>query len=369
MEPSLSVLLLDDGELDEVIDLLEDLGADFKRMRGGALEGLAPSARNLIVATSRRAVAHLEPPSADDPGLQPVRVAVVREDSRQLRTQLRLLGFDFLVRLPIHTEALRLLLLRALFHGPDRRRSARLPVGAEAQLRNEKRAHQVTLCEISRFGYQVISSFDEPVGMGIDLDLDEAVSGDRSLTLPGRVVRQTLKPNGSEDRLYAIAVEFGALDPFAKEGLERMLLQHGGAPAPETRKPELDEEEPEFERRNAQRSPFGREIMAFSQAAHRSLIGKDLSLGGMRIEPRPGLVPGETLRLAFFGSSYDEPFTLSARVTRNDGAHGVAVQFDPMSPEVEMQLEQLITGLPPIESLVDGESEALGAVLAEILPS
>jgi len=371
MKASPSVLLLDDGELDEVVNLLEDLGADFQRIRGGALEGVAPAARNLVIATSRRAIAHLEPPAVDDdcadPAKQPVRVAVVREDSRQLRTQLRLLGFDFLVRLPVHTEALRLLLLRALFQGPDRRRSARLPVGVDTRMGNGKRSHDVTLCEISRYGCQVISPFEEPVGMGIELDLPAEITGQGPVALSGRVVRQSAKPNDSEDPLYAIAVEFGALDESAKECLEHMLQLYGGESTQENGKPDLEEEEPEFERRSLRRTPFGREIMAFSHAAHRTLIGKDVSLGGMRIEPRPGLVPGETLRLAFFGSCYDEPFTISARVTRNDGAQGVAVQFDPMPPEVEVQLEQLITGLPPIESLQDGESESLGAVLTEIL--
>ncbi len=46
-------------------------------------------------------------------------------------------------------------------------------------------------------------------------------------------------------------------------------------------------------------------------------MGRDLSMGGMRIEPHPGLEMGKTLRLAIYGAPREEPFIVRARVVRN----------------------------------------------------
>ena len=61
MKTAPSVLLLDDGELDPVQSLLEELGCSFVRVRGGGLDDEPPCPRELIIATSRRAIAHLKP--------------------------------------------------------------------------------------------------------------------------------------------------------------------------------------------------------------------------------------------------------------------------------------------------------------------
>ncbi|MBW2714182.1 MAG: PilZ domain-containing protein [Deltaproteobacteria bacterium] len=201
------------------------------------------------------------------------------------------------------------------------------------------------------------------------------------MQLPGNVVRQIKETGEDKTTQYVTALEFDALPAPSKEGLEKLLAhysnglsQSGARPEvnwaalSDSNKPDEDEDEPEFERRSTPRKNYGEELWRNKGASHQSLIGKNLSLGGMRIEPRSGLVLGDTLRLAFFAAGEDEPFTISARVTRHDAKDGTALQFDPMSAELEAMLEQLITGLPPVEVLQDGESEAMGAVLAEILP-
>ncbi len=376
MKTAPSVLLLDDGELDPVQSLLEELGCSFVRVRGGGLDDEPPCARELIIATSRRAIAHLKPideldsTSDFNPEWMPTRIAVVREDSWQLRAQLRLLGFDFLVRLPIHPKALRVLLLRTLSHGPERRRSVRFSVGASASVHSQKRSHDVILRDISRHGCQLVSTSPDSLGHQVQLALSPEITHGPPLCLPGNIVRQ-IKEAGADKAipLFVTALEFDALPAPEKEGLERLLTHcsHGWAPLTDAGKPDEEQDEPDVERRSTQRKSYGQEVL-HKQGTHRqSLIGKDLSLGGMRIEPRSGLEPGDTLRLAFFAAGKEEPFTISARVTRHEPNHGTALQFDPMSAELEAMLEQLITGLPPVEALQDGESEAMGAVLAEIL--
>jgi len=59
-----SVLLLHDGELDDVRALLDELGADYLHLRGGEIPERVDPPEELFIATSRRAiVADKWPPS------------------------------------------------------------------------------------------------------------------------------------------------------------------------------------------------------------------------------------------------------------------------------------------------------------------
>ena len=69
-----------------------------------------------------------------------------------LRDQLRGVGFDYLVRRPIHPGALRLLLLRALYRGPERRVTVRYPIGGEVAYKLGLRRRRATLLEVSLRG-------------------------------------------------------------------------------------------------------------------------------------------------------------------------------------------------------------------------
>ena len=101
-----AVLVLDDGELDDIQSLLEDLHVSFGRVRGGAIVEGTPPPNDLLISTPRRIEAV---GTREVEGSGPLRVVVVSEDSNALRAQLRRVGFDFLVRRPVHPEALRLL--------------------------------------------------------------------------------------------------------------------------------------------------------------------------------------------------------------------------------------------------------------------
>ena len=54
MAQPLAVLLLDDGELDDVQEILEKIGAAFGRVRGGAIAPNTPAPTTLLVSTPRR---------------------------------------------------------------------------------------------------------------------------------------------------------------------------------------------------------------------------------------------------------------------------------------------------------------------------
>jgi len=143
------VLLVDDGELDDIREFLDDFGIEFAHLRGGAVPGRLDPPRDLFITTMRRAKLARAWPYASDGTLRPVRIAIVEEDSPTARAVLRRLGFVYLVRRPIHPTALRLLILRALYRGDERRSEARVPVGFDISLRSGMRRRDALLVDLS----------------------------------------------------------------------------------------------------------------------------------------------------------------------------------------------------------------------------
>ena len=54
MGSSVQVLLLDDGELDDIQSILDEAGVSYGRIRGGAIAPNTPAPSRLLVATPRR---------------------------------------------------------------------------------------------------------------------------------------------------------------------------------------------------------------------------------------------------------------------------------------------------------------------------
>ena len=124
------ILLIDDGELEPVADMLDRLGVDHERLRGGLVEvELAPPS-DLLIATPRRAGAVRRGSPAGAVAGRPLRIIAVDEDSTAMRRMLRRMGFHLLVRRGAHPDVWRLLVERALFEGDERRIDPRVPVGA-----------------------------------------------------------------------------------------------------------------------------------------------------------------------------------------------------------------------------------------------
>jgi hypothetical protein len=96
-------------------------------------------------------------------------------------------------------------------------------------------------------------------------------------------------------------------------------------------------------------------------------MGRDISAGGMRIEPNPDLVPGQSFELAIYGEAGEPPIAARAEVVRNDGPDGVALRFERLSPAARRRLEALVAHLPSVEPLQVGECDALGSVVTRVL--
>ncbi len=407
-----NVLLLDDGELDDVQEMLQEMGVAFARVRGGAIVPGSPPPRDLLISTPRRIGAVRE--SIADAVSPPIRVMVVNEDSNALRSQLRRSGFDYLVRRPVHTEALRLMLLHCMYKGEERRQEPRVAVGFEVSFRAGLMTRRATLADLSIRGCRLLSRYRVDRGRRIRVQIPEALEAGEPIQVPGRVMRLEGE-KGDSDECFELGISFESLDDETRQALELIIEDRAQGPAtlrsgagdvprptPEsapqlgpsrreallrgpTRRasadgspssvgtagnpqpPKAGTADRPVERRRGRRAPYTQTIPAFGNRALRVLVGRDLSVGGMRIQPHSELALGDRLHLAIYGEAGEEPLLVWGRVDRNDDEGGSVIVFDPVDGAIAARLERIVSGLPAVESLHHSEAESLGTVVSEIL--
>jgi hypothetical protein len=413
MAHSPAVLLLDDGELDDVQAILDEARVSYGRVRGGAIVADTPAPSRLLVTTPRRIEAVRLPDEPLAPDL--IRMVVVSEDSPTLRARLREVGFDFLVRRPVHPEALRLLLFHCLYQGEERRAEPRVPVGFEVSFRTGLLPRKATLGDLSTRGCRILSRWALEPGKRITVTIPQRAGVPESISVKGRVVRMSLDEHLEwvlEERARGPATIHGEAASHADESLDPPEtrsddLAHGvsvevdvrleAAPVAEPEpEPEREREagpepsqspEPETvaggtpepaagpepaaepDRRSVPRGSYPMRVPAFGDRAMRVLVARDLSMGGMRIESDNNLEVGDRLHLAIYGAADEEPFLVWATVDRDDGEQGMALVFDAVHPVIAEQLEKVVADLPSVESLHDDEARAMGTVMTEILDS
>ncbi len=362
MGVSTAVLLFDDGELDDVQQMLQEMAIPFARIRGGADLSKIDAPRDLLIATPRRIDAALERLAESEES--PVCVMVVNEDSNALRSQLRRNGFDFLVRRPVHPEALRLMLLHCCYKGEERRREPRVAVGIEVSYTIGLATRVATLVDLSSRGCRLMSRHRVERGKRIEVLVPEVIdAGEPSemLVLPARVIHVEGTESGGVE-CFRMGLSFERLDEEAKESLALIIEDRAQGPAT------LRTDTPApGERRQQTRVAYSQTVPAFGERALRVLVGRDLSVGGMRVEPQSELWLGDHLQLAIYAEAGDEPMLVSGRVERSDGERGIVISFDPLDAKSQARLERLVANLPTVESLQEGEVEAMGTVLGEIL--
>ena len=81
----------------------------------------------------------------------------------------------------------------------------------------------------------------------------------------------------------------------------------------------MSDAEGEERRRAARHIYAGRRVVALGDQAARVLIGRDLSVGGMRVDRAPNLEPGQGLQLAIHVSAGETPLVVRAEIVRDDG--------------------------------------------------
>ena len=410
-----AVLLLDDGELNSVADLLDRSGIEYRRVRGAEMEDEIPPPYNLLVATPRHAskVRRGSPPGSL-PG-RPVRIIATNEDSPSMRRMLRQMGFNLLIRQPTHPEVWRLLLQRALYQGDERRRDIRLPMGSEVELAEAetgdgavRSTRSSLLVDISNRGCHLAGEEPFEVGTRLSFELSSPTIGPDTLELSGEVVRAATVEGSDGERQSCAMVFDQDLDEKTRMNLARLINSCVTGPAslapatpndlalPNCDSPALpglcldDETDPpvstemevelqlelfatvspdETERRKNRRADYAQRIEAEGSGGATVLMGRDLSSGGMRVERFSNVQVGAHIHLALYGPSEAEPTIVDAEVIRDDGIDGIALRFCNLSRSDSEALESFVACLPAVESLEAGEADGMGAIITEVLPS
>jgi len=210
------VLVIDDGELEDIVQILEAQGVQPTRMLGGpGPEGWRQPQR-LLVVSGRRALSLGHPVRNESHRF--TRIAVADSASGTLRSHLERMGFDHLVFRPVDPEALCTLIDSSIHTGRERRAKPRFAAGFEVSWRAALRRHRATLTEMSARGCR-LRVHKRRIPQRLVLQLPGDVSGGSALQIPCQVVR--CERDGS--RIASVSVRFESVDPIARGRLKVLL--------------------------------------------------------------------------------------------------------------------------------------------------
>jgi hypothetical protein len=387
MQSRPSILLIDDGELEDVRAQLDELGEVYVRLPGAHVPEHPQAPRLLFVTTFRRALSAAPCTPQRDEGGRPLRIAIGPRGSETEREALRRTGVDLLVYRPVHGSVLRLLLLWALYEGEEKRQGTRIPVGCAitygADVRTTGAApeghayaverHEGILAEFSVQGCRIVAT-RPGVGTGeqIWVELPGAVTGDQPLRVRGRVVATEAVPtDGWNPSVTALGVEFERVTPKSIDRLQRVVADRAsGSATPWEAVPSragassvVDWEN--VDRRRLKRVNYPGDVVAIHGGVS-VLMGCDLSSGGMRVERHSMLAVGDHLRLSI-AVNEDGPLILDSNVERDDGDRGFVLRFDSPDDATKTRLDHLIQALPAVESV--GRPDAGAILLTEVVGS
>jgi hypothetical protein len=253
------------------------------------------------------------------------------------------------------------------------------------------------LLDISHAGCCLLVENSPQVGAHIAIKIPAETVGGKALKLRGKVLRSTPNAAHSGNERTALGVILNDIKPAVRKALvdlcerwsesppmlPRSERPQSATPSVETHdeetlasKPQTEEPPIHVENRSAtetgdptttelqdsssadiQQSPlrgvFEREIVQVDEELRvvQALLGRDLSVDGIRVVRQLGLSPGDKLQLALFDASQQEPMILSAEVSRDDAGSGLFLRFVDLSTEMTARIEEIIATLPTIESI------------------
>lgn len=346
------VLVVDEGELEDVVWLLEELGIEPERraLTPGLEDWVAP--QRLLVVSARRALALRLP--LRGVGGQFAAIAVTDGETQTVEAAMRRLGYRLVVKRPVHPEALRTLLSEVLFEGSSRRKARRQALGCEVRWRSGWwRTHGAVLVDLSLGGCRLLTPVAARAGAPISIRIPPQVTGGRPLRLRGHVARSAPLAGPGCGGL-ALGVEFGELPERTRTRLAALVADSERGPrrladAPAVTAPAPGSPLPD--RRRAPRSELREEVLALdpreAQVEH-TLRGRDLSLRGVRVEPHPDLALGAKLRLVIRVPGGVPPVLVDAEVARDDGPRGLWLRFVEVSAAMRERVERAVAVLPPV---------------------
>ncbi|MGI9591635.1 MAG: PilZ domain-containing protein [Myxococcota bacterium] len=378
-----SALVIHDGELEDVCGLLDHLGVPFHERCGPSTPEDEAQAWEIVISTPRRLLEF-------DPGVSavtPVRIAIMEKESRTLRSMLHRAGVDLLVRRPVHPEALRLLVLYAMYRGPEKRRSLRVSIGGRVRYRSGIRRRIGVLAELSATGCRLLATDPVERGARIQIQVPGEISGGRSLSVTGSVVRCIASDLPG---VHAVAISWSKQRGRIAERLRELVASYSVGPAvlgagdahselrfastgPRSQArptaPAADaasEAADPSDRRAGERHEYPQHVIALGVEAARVLLGRDISLGGMRVSPHPDVRLGDELTISVHVRAREKPLVLQARVARDEGENGLVLQWSELSADARHYLTRMVEFLPVIATR-QGTDEGTGVVVSEIL--
>lgn len=359
-----AIVVVDEGgELDDVREVLYELGLDFASWAKDVVPDAERVPRQLLVATAGAAVTLGYRRAERVKGS--TWIAVTCDDSRTQKNFLLREGFNYLVRRPVHPIAFRLLLQRALFRGEDMRRDGRVAVGYAITYRTGILSSKATLVDLSAGGCRLLT--DQPLEPEsvLTVQLPRELAGGTRLNIPGQVLRtRNAELEGGDPAELSVAVCFTGLNAECRSRLHSVLESLASeAPSTGTETEPPQEAEAQGPEVRAQRGSYAGKVYVFGGDS--SVVGRDLSCSGMCIERQPGLAVGDTVRLALSGAVREEPVVVQGRIVRDAGEKGLGLEFTEVTEP--RRLEALVRSLPQIESLADQAEGRL--VLSRIVPT
>lgn len=342
-EARLQVLISDDGELADVREALLDLGIPFAEAPDAG--DARPEAEiPLLVTTAARARG---PCSESGPEAIRHNLHLVVSDAGG--DALEGVPCDFLLRRPVSPDVLRLLVERARYEGPERRRTTRVALGVPVTLREDGREREAILAQLSIGGCGLVTGFALEPDTRIVLALPPELTRPRRLTVEGRVL-SSRNATTADGATFDVSVAFDALRLSDRVTLRALMAgqpidfrPQGGAKGATGAAP----------RRGARRRPVGGRI-----GVARVVIGRDLTREGMRIELDPSLASGDPIDLALYGSGSQQALLLRGRTERDPDEEAWRVHFEDVSELAAKEIEKLRGA---------ASRDGAGFVIAEIL--
>jgi hypothetical protein len=230
----------------------------------------------------------------------------------------------------------------------ERRLAVRVPVRRRVRAAIGLRPFEALLLDLSVTGCRIRCAQPVTAHGSVWIVLPAGLGGRLPLPVRGEVARAD-SVRGEPTGVCDVALRFRSLPPRA---YDRVCAAVAELLAP-AREPEPEE------RRRSPRRWFGRRVIARGAGRPRVLLGRDLSLGGMRVEKAAGLAAGEELQLALHSHAGEVPLVLRARVLRTGEAGDAALEFLAVSPFQRVALEKILS------EVSGGEAHALVSEVLE----
>jgi hypothetical protein len=378
------IMIRDDGELDEVRAVLDDLGLDWA---DGAKDDPGALPSHMLISSGACAIDSLRALRSQGAQQRLLHLVIVDRASRSLRNMLERAGCDMVARRPVHQTVIRLLTQRALFAGDERRQLERVAIGIPIKIKTGMIARTAVLAELSQRGCGLIMRSATEVGTDVRLALPSKSTDVKALPLVGRVVGT--QPNLTlEAGQHAAAVVFKSLTrseskrvvafmqsysvghtgrlarPLGFQQSTRNARLQDADPAPESApETQVSPAATGAERRSTPRGTFSESILARTSKTTHSLLGCDLSVGGMRVAPDASLGMGARLQLAIFGEGGVRPVTVIATIVRDDGEHGLGLKFSPLDSTEKARLQRIVDALDELSDAPSGTATVVSEVL------